>query len=61
MKNRLQLVFIGFLFLPHMQKLQLVLVTMSKKLNRRFEKNRFRSGCQTGFFRLLQPDFETLI
>ena len=60
MKNRLQPVFVGFFFLPHLKKLQLVTRTMSKKPDWRFEKNRFRSGCQTGFFRLLQPDFETL-
>jgi hypothetical protein len=35
-------------------------IPVSQNRNWQFQKNRLQFGCTTGFFRLLQPDFETL-
>ena len=44
-----------------MLKPQPELIGVKENRNRWFRKNWFRFGCMPGFFRLLQPDFETLI
>ena len=52
---------VGFLIYPHMLKPQPELIGVKENRNWWFRKNRFRFGCMPGFFRLLQPDFETLV